>query len=301
MKTCGLFVLLLVLASTEIRAEDLVLFKASEAGDGAWTWGAARIKAKEGGVLRITENSPTNDAGDVLVSDSFPYMPGGKVLFDVGKVTAGNYTLQILCFKGGTYFHTAEPVSHIKSTNQHVFTLGTLGLPADTESIMFKVWVAGAELASIDVNELMFTDHVDLSGADLDDHFKTVERWTPDADKITFVAEEGAGARMTVKMGAGFGAVTMVDAISLQPGQEILFRVGLTDSCRVTLQLNVLDATGEFIEARDVIANVGSGMYGVRLDGQKWPDGASSIRPKIWISGKDDASALVERLIVFKR
>ena len=296
-----LLVTIVLLTAGQLRAEDLVLFKSSEAGDGAWTWGAARIKGREGGVLRITENSPTNNAGDVIVSDSFPYMPGGKVFFDVGKVTAGNYTLQILCFKGGTYFHTAEPVSHIKSTNQHAFTLGTLGLPADTESIMFKIWVAGAELASIDVHELLFTEHIDLSTADLDEHFKSVERWTADADKVTFVAEEGAGARLTVKKGAGFGAITMVDAISLQPAQEILFKVGLTDSCKVTLQLNVLDATGEFIEARDVVANVGSGVYGVRLDGQKWPEGTSSIRPKIWISGKDEASALVERLVIFRR
>ncbi len=290
-----------IISTGPLQAEDFVLFKASQAGDEAWTWGAARIKAREGGVLRITENSPTNDAGDVVVSDQFPYMPGGKVFFDVGRVTAGNYTLQILCFKGGAYFHTAEPVSHIKSTNQHAFTLGTLGLPADTESIMFKIWVSGAELASIDVNELMFVDNIDLTGADIDEHFETVERWTPDADKIQVVAEDGAGARLTVKAGAGFGSITMVDAVSIQPGQEILFKVGEAKSARVTLQLNLLDAMGEFIEARDVISNVGPGMHGLRLDGQKWPAGASSIRPKIWISGKDDANALIERLVVFKR
>ena len=301
MKSWLVLVLLLSVPNVRVHAEDLVLFKASEAGEKAWTWGQARIKAKEGGVLRITENSPTNDAGDVFVSDQFPYMPGGKVFFDVGKVTAGNYSLQVLCFKGGVYFHTAEPVSHMKSTNQHVFTLGTLGLPEDTDSILFKIWVSGAELASIDVNELMFSDHVDLTGADLNESFKDLARWTPDADKVSFAAEEGKGARLTVLKGAGFGAITMVDAISLQPGQEVLFKVGPTESSTVTLQMNVLDATGEFIEARDVVSNVGPGMHGVRFDTVKWPAGASSVVPKIWISGKDDASALIERVIIFKR
>lgn len=292
---------IIAVGASQLHAEEFVFFDSTRVGDEAWTWGAARIKAREGGVLRITENSPTNDAGEVFVSDPFPYMPGGKVLFDVGKVTAGNYTLQVLCFKAGTYFHTAEPVSHIKSTNQHVFTLGTLGLPEDTESILFKVWVSGADMASIDVNQLKFTDTIDLTAASLDEKFSAVARWTPDEGKVTFVSEEGVGARLTVLRGAGFGSVTMVDAISIQPGQEILFKVGPVDSARVTLQLNLHDATGEFLEARDVVGNVGSGTYGVRLDGQKWPSAASSIVPKIWVSGNDEASAIVERLIIFKR
>jgi hypothetical protein len=296
------YILAAIIALTACRAmaDEFMLFQSSEAGDKAWAWGQARIKNKEGGVLRITENSPTNDAGDVYVADPFPYLPEGKVTLDVGKVTAGNYTFQVLCYKNGMYFHTAEPISHLKSTNQHAFTLGTLGLPAQTESVVFKIWVSGAEMASIDVNEFTYSDNIDLSRAQLDDHFLDVTPWMNDTGKVAFVSVDG-GARLTVMKGAGFGSVTRTDIFSKQPGQEIIFQVGPAESCTVTLQLNVMDAAGSFLQAIDVVGNSGTGTHGVVLDKVKWPDGASSFGLKIWISGKDEAVALIKRLVVFTR
>ncbi|HEY8241794.1 MAG TPA: hypothetical protein VIH35_10125 [Kiritimatiellia bacterium] len=287
--------------ATAARAEEIVFFEASKAGYQAWSWNSARVSDKTEGMV-ITESSPTNTAGDAYVSTQFPYIPSGHVVFEVADVAKGDYTLQVLGFRKGTHFMTVTVINHATSPGRHDFHLRTLNMPDDTETILFKVWVAGADAASVVVKELRYANEIDADKVVLDDRFQDAQVWRVDTNQVVFAIAAGKPGKVTVNEGAAFGSVAYDAAFSRDQQEEILLQIPETDKgCVATLQLDVLDEGGAFISAVDVITDVAVGHHVARLDAIKWPEGASSFAPKIWVNGKPGSGVSFDRLLIYKQ
>jgi hypothetical protein len=301
MKQIAHAVLVAAAIAAAARAEDIVYFEASKAGHDAWTWNDARVSEKDDGMV-ITESSPTNSAGDAYISQHFPYIPSGHVLFEVADVTKGDYTLQVLGFKKGTHFMTVTVVNHATSSGRHAFDLRTLNMSDETETIVFKVWVAGADSASITIRELRYASAIDAEKIILDDRFQEPQAWNVDAKLVTLSMPEGLPARVSVNKGAAFGSIAYTSSFSRDQDEEILLHIPETDKgCVVTLQLDALDEGGTFISAVDVLTDISSGYHIAQLNNVKWPAGTSSFSPKIWVNGMPGAGASLDRMVIYKR
>ena len=138
----------LLFAATFAGAEEWNLFQASSAGADVWSWGGARIK-QDGAELVILENNADGDYGDVYVSDRFPRLPGGVIKWQVGRVMAGTYTLQVLAFRGDTVVGSVDLAKDSAGTDMKMAQVDSMNLPPEADQLMFKVWVSGAEGASV--------------------------------------------------------------------------------------------------------------------------------------------------------
>jgi hypothetical protein len=291
------------LAVGRAGAEEVVFFQSSTSGSKAWSWSSARVSERADGAVAITESSPTNTAGDAYVTDFFPYVPSGRVLFDVAEVARGDYTLQVLAFRNFVHFQTVTVVNHDSNPGRHEFSMRTLNLPEKTQSVLFKVWVAGADGASVEVRELRYSDEIDSATAILDDRFTDASAWLPEANRVTFFPAAEGPATLALVPPATYGSLASAVGFNIDLANEMLFYVPKAEKGAVgTLQIDVFDKAGVFLEAIDLVKDVPAGHHVASLGAVKWPDGAARFHPKIWISCKDSAGSLsLSRLLIHRR
>lgn len=288
--------LVCVLFASRAGAEELNFFSASKAGPDAWSWGEAKIK-KNGKVLHVEETNPEGDYGDVFVSDKFPYFPDGIVKIDVSQIYSGKYTLHILGFRGGAETFKADAIKNSDKLNIQTIKLADLNFPPETETILFKLWVAGAEGAALDLSELLYSKIVNLDTPLLNEDFKNTSHWQP--EPTVSLAAESDGARLTLQPDQGFGCIAGSERVALKEDAELIFHATDVLNGTVTVQLEAFDETGEFIGPVDAIKEVGAGYHGVRFSTIKWPEGTAKVGVKIWLGGNEGASALLNQLLIY--
>lgn len=284
-----------MLALGNARAEEVSFFKASAAGEEAWSWAGAKVKLREG-ELQIAEANPAADFGDAFIADRLPYLPNGVITLDVSGVDAGMYTLQVLGFQGDTHASTAEPVKDKSQPGTARIAVADLGFPAGTETILLKMWVAGAEGASTRLRELSYGAVVDTAAAQLDETFADLARWQPDAGQVALAAIPG-GAEMKLQPAVPYASAALPVRVERQAGRLLLLHAPAVNGS-VTVQLDVFDAAGEYLGAVDVVKGVGAGWHGALLDRAAWPTGAATYSIKLWLGGNEGASAKLARVLV---
>ncbi len=292
----GLVSLLACVCVAGALAEEMVFFQSSSAGSDAWSWGGAKIKSEVDGLL-ITETNPDGAYGDVFPSDRFPYIPSARITLNVGKVLSGTYTLQALCFKGSVFFKSVDIVKDAKATGDQTFRVAQLGLPPETQSIMFKLWVGNQEGASIKVKELKYALSVLPGGVLVDERFDHPSKWTPE----DLVLTPGAGPFvMGLAPEKTYGSMSWESPVEKDPLSILLVHVAEARSSVVTVQLDLLGENGEFIRAVDAVKDVGTGWHGVPLATLDLPAEAAKYKIKIWMSAGVAGTARLDRLLVLK-
>lgn len=298
MKTAQGVAVALLMTLAGARAEEIVFFKSSQAGPDAWSWAGARAKA-QGAELRVVEANPAGDYGDVYVADRLPYVEGGVIRLDVAAVEKGTYTLQVLGFRGESHDYTVEPLKDLAATGPNDVSLPVEGLGADSDSLLLKLWVGGAEGAATRVRDLIYSADVDVRGALLDDRFAAGGGWQSEPDRLA-VAYGPAGASLQLQGAHTFAPLARPGSLSLTRAHLAVLHVASVEGT-VTLQMDAFDATGTFLGAVDVIKDAVAGWHAVSLSAAKWPDGAVSFAPKLWLGGNAGARAIVDRLLVTAR
>lgn len=287
----------LALCAGMVRGEQVVFFQAARAGAEAWSWGGAKVKAA-GTELRVVEANPEADFGDAFVSDAFPYFSGGEVELSVAAVESGTYTLQVLGFKGDAHRSTADVVKDVGTAGTHRIPLPAQGLAADTQSIMLKLWVGGAEGAAMRIKDLVYRATIPSEGAVVDDRFQDSALWTVEAGRVT--ATPGpAGMQFQLAGSHTFGPAAFSRRLPVG-ASEILLHVVSTQG-PVTIQLDVFDASGSHLGAIDVLKNVVAGWHRADLGGVTWPTGAATCGIKLWFGGAAGASTVLDRILLIKR
>ena len=282
----------LALATGWVHAEDLVLFSAAQAGADIWIWGKARVKAS-GGALLVTERNPEADYGDAHLADRFPYFAGGRVELDVAETT-GRYTLQALAFRGEDYLESIDLARDTDVTGVQSFNLAQQTFPAETDHLMFKLWVGGGEAAQATVNDLRYVLPIAEGSLLLDKRFDTATgaepdhaRWVPGPD----------GGTMTLSGDQEYGSVLLPDVIR-KPRQGLILMDAVVSNGTVTAQLVMFDSNRDYIESKDAIERAGSGFSTARLDTMVWPANAAHFQLKLWLAGNPDCSARIRRIVV---
>lgn len=294
--TRALLALLAVCATA--RAEDLVFFKASTAGQDVWSWAGARAKM-QGGELRLIESNPAGDYGDAFVADRLPYLDGGVILLDVSAVDSGTYTLQLLGFKGATHASTAEPVKDVAQPGRHEIRLPAPGLAADTDTVMLKLWVGGAEGAVTRVRELTYRAPVNTERALVDDRFADLGAWTVEQDRLA-LARGPSGAVLQLQGSHTFAPASRRGTLPREQDAIVLVHVVSTPGT-ATLQLDTFDAGGAFVGAVDLIKDAGAGWHAAPLSRAAWPGGAASYALKLWVGGNPGSATVIDRIVVAPR
>lgn len=282
------------LAVLTAGADELNFFTATSAGEEAWSWGGAKIR-KEAGGWRVTESDPAADYGDVYVADRFPYFPQGVIKLDVTRVEKGFYTLQLVAFHGDQAIGHVEPIRDWAGTGLKTVELSQLQLPAGTESILIKLWAAGAEGATFVLRELLYSTQLDMESPPLFDRFLDAAAWKSDG------AVELSKGRVSLAPGSEHGALASAARMPVDPRCDLVFRIAEISNARMTVQLEFFDAAGQFKGPVDVVESVGAGYHGCRLSRVPIPEGSATFGIKLWFSGGTNSYAVLDRLIVAPR
>jgi hypothetical protein len=280
----------------QARAEDLQLFQASKDGEEAWVWGGAKAKLKDGKLLVSLHNSE-GAAGDTYVAARFPYFPNGKVNFVTEKVTAGDYTLQVLGFKNNVNVATAPLISHATEAGKQSFTLKDAGLTNGVDEVLFKVWVGGATNAAVVIDDLTYSLPLDGYTTLFDEHFQKMELWT---NESLVVNTTGEGAVVTLRPDTTFGAILLAKQFPLESGMKMLWNIARIDNGDATLQFVGFDKDGKYVKSMDGAKNVRNGWYVMSLPGAAWPPEVASVQIKLWVGGQATAAARFRRLLLIK-
>lgn len=289
----------IVLAGAAVAAaEEITFFRSSVAGQDAWSWAGARAKA-QGPDLRIVESNPEADYGDAFVADRFPYLDGGVIRLKVSAVESGTYTLQVLGFKGLLHASTAEAVKDVARAGDHEVRLPAPGLDADTDTIMLKMWVGGAEGAATRVRELSYSAPVKTEAALLDDRFADVGAWQVEADRLA-LTRGPTGAALQLQGAHTFAPASRAGTFSRRTDAVLLVHV-VSAPGTVTAQLDTFDAAGAYLGAVDVIKDAGAGWHAAVLSRAPWPAAAESYALKLWVGGNAGAVTVIDRVMIVPR
>ena len=292
----------LILSAGRAAGEDLTLFKASSAGPDVWAWGDAKLKQEKNG-FSIQENGKQGPVGDVYVLDRFSYLPQGVIELDVGRVAAGTYTLQVLAFKENANIGTVDVVKECKVAGKQQFPLGSIKLPAETETISFKIWVGGVKNASILLNDLQYTASIPQEKITYD---KKITSSTTEivTDKTSWMPSESGGtiALKSNDPSGIIGSALLPDMLKNPKEGTLLLDVPSVRNGNITVQLVAFDDKAAYLNSVDVIKKVGAGWHAVRLDQVQWPEGTDSFKVKIWLGGDAGAvaTAALQRVMVVK-
>jgi hypothetical protein len=297
MKRSGWLTLALALTVLPAVAEDMVLFSAAKVGADIWGWGGARIVAMDD-KLKIVENNRTGDFGDVYVTDKFAYVPEALIELNVDRIIAGEYTLQVLAFKGDSHVGTFDVFKGCSSAGLQKFKLNSAPLPTDTETIMFKIWVAGIEGASIVIKDLRYFMPVDPASV-LSDNVVTMGT-SCTTDKAVWAPTDNGGT-ITLAAGESYGAVLFPDEIvKPEKGGSLILQIPSVINGSITAQIAVMNENGTYVGSLDAIPRTGSGLRMARLDTLQWPPNAVRFQVKVWLEGAEGCSATIKRVLVLK-
>lgn len=299
----ALLAALLLVGAERAHGEDLTLFSAATAGADAWGWGDAKIKKELGGGFSIRENNLKTTVGDVYVLERFAYLPDGVVELNVDKVLAGNYTVQVLAFKGEANIGSADLVTQAKTGGKLQFVLNTVKLPAETSMIGFKIWVGGAKGAAIVLNDLKYTLSIPTEKIAYD---KPITSNSTDmmTDKTSWAPGDNGG-KISLKSNDPadlIGSAVLPDVMKNPKDGTLLLHVPAVENGNITIQLVAFDDKAAYLNSVEVINKVGAGWHAVRLNQVQWPEGTDSFKVKIWIGGVAGsiATATVQRVMVVK-
>ncbi len=296
-RICGLAGMLglgLTAAGAAEPIESIELFNARTAPEEAWGWSDARIRDK-GDRLVVTEINKRGSLGNVFPEHRFPYHPRAEIHLDCREAPIGAYSFQVMAFAGDTLIGAAEPIKDAASGGRHRFGMAGLALPPETQAVLFKIWVSGAEGASVVLDQLRYTLPVAPADILFDESFDDAGPWTAEHAEI---ARDGTGVRMTLRDGRAFGNFLIEPLLARRDGAWLLVHTPEVRGGTLTIQLAAFDAGGEYIGSVDALPAVGGGWHGIRLGLVNWPDGAEQFRVKIWLSGAPAASARVDRLLL---
>ena len=294
MKTAALLVVAMVFAALPAVAEEIVFFDAATAGDGVWSWGSARIKA-EAGRLVVREANLKDAYGDVYPSDMFPYAPKARLSLDVERIFAGTFTLQVLCFRGPSLLQTIDLIKDSKEARSRVFRMSDVGVPPETQGVMFKLWVANAKGASLVLKDLRYSLEVpgDKLVASVD--FRDLSAWTNHAMEVQST-DNGVLLMPTGVEKAG--SMWWTRSVEATRTGSIILHVPQVSKSVTTLQLDVFDRDDQYLGAVNVFENVGSGWHGSPMSVLRWPEGAARYQVKLWAAGGEGSFVGVDRLLI---
>jgi len=277
-------------------ANELVLFRASQAGVDAWSWSGARIKA-EGDLFKVTENNPDGSYGDVFVADRLPYLKGAVLSFDVVEVRKGAYTVQLVCFKGEEVLGDVNLTASSLDLGPRSFPLSSQPIPAGTETILVKVWAVDEEGATTLLRDLSYTLTYDEAALLKTVDFSASPGFEP---HDVLVSQDMAGTKVALKPGASFGSILLPVTLPYEANSVAVFENGEVVNGNTTLQAVFLNDAGEYISSLDLIRAVGKGIHAAPLSSLQLPAGATQYSLKIWLGGSQGAFAVLKRLSILR-
>ena len=276
-------------------AAELLLFSAADAGADVWSWGHAQIKQQEGSLL-VQEKNADGMYGDVYTSDRCSYMSDGLLELDVLRVISGKFTLQVLAFHGESLIQTIDVIKNSVQAGKQTVHLGTIGLPPETDSILFKVWVADAEGAAIELKDLRYTVPFATERVLLD---RKIDTSTPcSAEKASWNAGATGGGTLTLNPSETYGAVLFTEPIKKNYQGNLMVYATSVKGGVLTVQLCALDVNGAFLGSVDVIKRVPGGWHKAALGEVQWPAETDSFQVKIWLEGGEAASATINQFVI---
>ena len=296
MTTKTAFILTVILCATLARAEELVFFSAATAGADVWSWGQGQITQQEGTLL-VREKNNGGSYGDVYTSDRCPYLPEGLLELDVGRVISGKYTLQVLAFQGESLITSIDVIKNSIQAGKQTVHIGAVGLPAQTEGLLFKLWVTDEEGASLELKDLRYTMPFATDRVLLD---RKIGITTPcSTEKATWQALS-TGGTITLNTNESYGAALFEEPIKKAYEGTLMIHATAVKNGVLTVQFCALDVNGAFLSAVDVIKRVPGGWQKATLSTVQWPAETDSFQVKVWLEGSEGASATINEFVILK-
>ncbi|HMP74988.1 MAG TPA: hypothetical protein PKE12_01710 [Kiritimatiellia bacterium] len=292
----SLALFLWITAANLASAGELELFNARTAPEEGWSWSDARIR-KHGNHLQIVEINKQGDVGNVFVEQRFPYHPRGEITLHTREMAQGVHTFQVMGFAGDTPLRAVEPVKDASRAGSHVLRMRDLRLPPETQSVLFKIWVGGAEGAALELEEFRYVLPVDADDILVEERFGPETEWIAD-DVVGQV--DAAGLRLTLAAERSFGSVLINRLMARHDASWLLLHLSAVEAGTITVQFAAFDGSGDYLDSIDAIPAVVGGWHGVRLGDIAWPAGTAHFRVKVWLGGSASANAVLARLLVLK-
>lgn len=287
---------MMVVSGAAAWATPLELFNAQNLAEADWSWSDARVR-KQQATWVITEIHKQDTAGNVFVERRFPVHPDGEIAINVQAVPRGALTFQVLAFAGETPIYTAEPLKNVTRPGRHVLNIRDLGLPSQTQSLLFKLWVSEAEGASAVLDELRYYIPLFPDLLVLDETVGASSAWVATDAQW---AVSGSGGHLTLAADKSYGSALFDRWLNRADDQWLLLHAPIVKAGTLTLQLVAFDEAGAYLESVDVVAAFGRGWHGIPLSQVAWPEGAAQFKVKLWLGGTPDAEAVVERVLLLK-
>jgi hypothetical protein len=283
-------------AAVAANAEELVLFSAATAGADVWSWGQGQITEQAGSLL-VREKNNDGAYGDVYTSDRCTYVPEAVIELNVGRVLAGKYTLQVLAFQGESLLTSVDVIKNSTQAGKQTIQIGTIGLPAQTDGILFKLWVTDAEGASIELKDLRYTMPL---AADRILFEKKIDASTPCSTEKASWQASSTGGTMTLNSNETYGAVLFGEPLKKTYQGTLMIHATSVKGGVLTVQFCALDVNGAYLGAVDVIKRVPGGWQKATLSAVQWPAESASFQIKVWLEGSEGASATINEFAVLK-
>ena len=290
-------ILTTMICATLARADELVLFSAATAGADVWSWGQGQITQQAGSLL-VREKNNDGAYGDVYTSDRCAYLPEGVIEINVGRVISGKYTLQVLAFQGESLITSIDVIKNSTQAGKQTVPIAAIGLPAQTDGILFKLWVTDEEGASLELKDLRYTLPVAADQILFD---KKIDLATPcSTEKATWQALPAGGGTMTLNSNETYGAVLFSDPIKKTYQGTLMIHTTAVKGGVLTVQFCALDANGAYLGSVDVMKRVPGGWQKTTLSAVQWPAETDSFQVKVWMEGAEGASATINQFVILK-
>ena len=291
------FVLIAFLCAVIARAEELVLFSAATAGADVWSWGQAQISQQAASLL-VQEKNNDGAYGDVYTSDRCTYLPEGVLEIDVGRVISGKYTLQVLAFQGESLLTSVDVIKNSTQAGKQTVHVGTIGLPAKTDGLLFKLWVTDEEGASLELKDLRYTMPFASDRILFD---QKIDITTPcTTEKAMWRALPAGGGTLTLGTNETYGAVLFENPLQKAYQGTLMIHAPSVKNGVLTVQFCALDVNRAYLGSVDVIKRVPGGWQRAPLGTVQWPAGTDSFQIKVWLEGSEGASATISQFVVLK-
>ena len=291
------FILTFILFAVSAQADELVLFSAATSGPDVWSWGKAQIVQQADGTFLVREKNKDGAYGDVFTSERCSFMQEGLIELDVAKVIAGKYTLQVLAFQGESLLTSVDAIKNSTQAGKQTVHVGTIGLPPQTEYILFKLWVTDEEGAALQLKDLRYimpfaTDRILLD--------RKIDPATPcSMEKATWQAA-ATGGTLTLSTNESYGAVLFSEPIAKSYQGTLMIHAPAVQNGVLTIQLCALDKNGAYLGSVDAIKRVPGGWQKAELGSVQWPAETDSFQVKVWLEGSEAASATISQIVILK-
>jgi len=290
------FILTAILCASLARSEELVLLSAATAGADAWSWGQAQITQQDGNLF-VREKNNDGMYGDVYTSDRCSYLPEGLLELDVGRVISGKYTLQVLAFQGESLITSIDVIKNSTQAGKQTVRVGTLGLPAQTDGLLFKLWVTDEEGASLELKDLRYTMPFAADQILFD---RKIDSATACSTEKAIWQAAPAGGTITLNTNESYGAVLFEDPIKKAYQGTLMIHATAVKNGVLTVQFCALDVNGAYLGAVDVMKRVPGGWQKAVLSTVQWPAETDSFQVKVWLEGSEGASATISQFVILK-